>query len=227
MGSYDLWLTTRPSQTDAWDPPVNLGPAINTSSMEGAPSLSPDQKMLYFVSDQPGGIGGWDIYEVPIVPIVDFNGDGIIDSADVCIMVDHWGKDYSLCDIGPMPWGNGIVDVQDLIVLAEHLFTDYRATAQWKLDEEAGDIAYDSVGGHDATLHGEPLWQPAGGRFDGALEFDGTDDYISTPFVLNPAIGSFSAFAWMKGGAPGQVIISQTGNNGGTWLGVNPQVEGS
>jgi len=40
----------------------------------------------------------------------------------MCIMVDHWGENYSLCDIGPMPWGDGVVDVEDLIVLAEHLF---------------------------------------------------------------------------------------------------------
>jgi N-acetylneuraminic acid mutarotase len=56
--------------------------------------------------------------------IVDFNGDGIVDAADMCIMVDHWGEDYSLCDIGPTPFGDGVVDVQDLIVLAEHLFEE-------------------------------------------------------------------------------------------------------
>jgi len=39
-------------------------------------------------------------------------------------MVDHWGSDEQLCDIGPMPWGDGVVDVQDLIVLAEHLFEE-------------------------------------------------------------------------------------------------------
>jgi hypothetical protein len=92
--------------------------------MEGIPSLSPDQKTLYFGSDQPGGIGSWDMYEVPIVPIVDFNGDGIVDVKDVVIMTEHWGENYSLCDIGPMPWGDGIVDVEDLIVLAEHLFEE-------------------------------------------------------------------------------------------------------
>jgi len=40
----------------------------------------------------------------------------------MCIIVDHWGTDEPLCDIGPTPLGDGIVDVQDLIVLAEHLF---------------------------------------------------------------------------------------------------------
>jgi hypothetical protein len=62
---------------------------------------------------------------VPIIPIVDFNSDGIVDAADVCIMVEHWLTDYPSCDIGPMPWGDGIVDVQDLIVLAEHLFEEF------------------------------------------------------------------------------------------------------
>jgi len=70
--------------------------------------------------------------QVPILPIVDFNGDVIVDSADMCIMVDHWGEDYSLCDIGPMPWGDGIVDVQDLIVLAEHLFEEIFRRDRWK-----------------------------------------------------------------------------------------------
>jgi len=57
--------------------------------------------------------------------IIDFNGDGIVDSADMCIMVDHWGEDYPLCDISPMPFGDSIVNVQDLIVLAEHLFEEF------------------------------------------------------------------------------------------------------
>ena len=57
-------------------------------------------------------------------PVVDLNADGIVDSADMVIMVDNWGTDSSLCDIGPTPFGDGIVDVQDLIVLAEHLFEE-------------------------------------------------------------------------------------------------------
>jgi hypothetical protein len=88
---------------------------------------SHDGSMLYFCSERPGGFGGsWygDIYQAPIIPIVDLNGDGIVDSADICIIVDNWGTDNSLCDIGPMPWGDGVVNVEDLIVLAEHLFEE-------------------------------------------------------------------------------------------------------
>ena len=76
------------------------------------------------ISRHVGGFGDVDLYQAPIIPIVDLNGDGIVDSADMVIMVDNWGTDNSLCDIGPMPWGDGIVDVEDLIILAEHLFEE-------------------------------------------------------------------------------------------------------
>ena len=81
--------------------------------------------MLYFTRFLHTATGemDWataDLYQAPIIPIVDFNGDGIVDSADMVIMIDHWGTDNSLCDIGPMPWGDGVVDVEDLIVLIEH-----------------------------------------------------------------------------------------------------------
>ena len=88
--------------------------------------------------------------------------------------------------------------------------------AHWKLDEIEGDIAYDSAGVNDALVLGGPLWRPDGGMVAGALQFDGVDDYVSTSFVLNPEDGSFSIFAWIKGGASGQVIVSQEG--GASWL---------
>jgi acetoacetate decarboxylase len=100
--------------------------------------------------------------------------------------------------------------------------------AHWKLDEELGNTAYDSTG-YDGDLNGNPIWQPYGGLFDGALELDGSDDYVSIPFVLNPGEQPFSVFTWIKGGAPGQVVISQSDTTGSrgvlpgcTWLGINP-----
>ncbi|MBA7471558.1 hypothetical protein ES707_06864 [subsurface metagenome] len=132
------------------------------------------------------------------------------------MMLDHWGTDEALYDIGPRPLGDGIVDVQDLIVLAEHLFTYPGAVAYWKLDETEGEIAYDSVGVNDGVLNGVPTWQPTSGMIDGALGLDGIGDYVSTEFVLNPADGPFSVFAWIKDGAPGQAVLSQMG--GVNWL---------
>jgi hypothetical protein len=217
MGSYDMWVTTRRSQAAAWSPPVNLGPAINTSSIEGSPCLSPDQKTLYC------GIGGdGDGYEVPIVLIVDFNGDGIVDVKDVVIMTEHWGENYTLCDIGPTPFGDGIVDIQDLVVLTEYIEPiDQTLIAHWTLDETEGDIAFDSAGVNDAFIIGEPVWQPDGGLVDGALMFDGLDDSLVTGPIPNLVERPFSVFAWIKGGAPGQVAISQSGG-GVDWLLADP-----
>jgi hypothetical protein len=109
---------------------------------------------------------------------------------------------------------------------------DPRLIAHWALDETEGDIAHDRVGDCNGTLVGGPIWQPMGGMVAGALSFDGIDDYVSTPFVLNPADGvfdssinawingNFSVFAWVKGGGPGQVVISQV--NGANWLLADP-----
>ncbi|MBW7991430.1 MAG: hypothetical protein FVQ84_15660 [Planctomycetes bacterium] len=150
----------------------------------------------------------------------DFNGDGIVDAADMSIIVDHWGENYPLCDIGPAPFGDNIIDVQDLIVLAEYLFTEPGLIAYWKLDETEGIVAKDSAGANDANIVGDPLWQPDGGMVDGALQLDGVDDYVGTDFILNPTEESFSVFAWVKGGAAGQVVLSQAG--GANWLSTNP-----
>jgi hypothetical protein len=47
----------------------------------------------------------------------------------------------------------------------------------WKLDEVSGNIAYDSSGnGNDGTIHGNPQW--VAGKIDGALQFDGSGDYV-------------------------------------------------
>ena len=219
-GSWDLWLTTRATTDDPWGEPVNLGPTVNSSAMDDGASISADGSTLFFTSNRPGGVGGYDLWQVSITPVVDLNGDGIVDSADMCIMVDHWGTDEPFYDIGPMPWGDGIVDIQDLIVLAEYLFTYPGAMAYWKLDETEGDIASDSANDNDGNVYGDPAWQPEGGMVDGALQLDGIDDYVSTPFVLNRSDGKFSVFAWIKGGAPGQAVLSQMG--GARWLCADP-----
>jgi len=218
LGDSDLWMTRRNALNGSWTTPVNLGDAVNTSDYDGCPSISSDGLTLYFSSNRSGGSGNRDLWQVSIEPVVDFNGDLKVDSADTHIMVDHWGENYPLCDIGPTPLGDGIIDIQDMIVLAEHL---YRLTAHWKLDETDGTIAYDRFGNHDGTISGNPFWQPTEGVIDGALLFDGIDDYVETPFVLNPTTGSFSVFAWILCWTPGQVIISQTGDFGENWLGTN------
>ncbi|MBP7053521.1 MAG: PD40 domain-containing protein [Phycisphaerae bacterium] len=218
MGSYDLYLTTRRSQDAAWSPPVNLGPAVNTGNGEGTPSVSPDLKTLYFTSDRPGGFGNWDIYEVPIMPVLDFNGDGKVAIADLTRLIESWGQDDPTTDVGPAPWGDGKVDAADLDVLMSawgQEVSDSTLIAHWTLDETEGLIAYDAVGDNDGAVMGTPAWQPASGKVGGAMQFDGAT-LITANSVLSPADGPFSVLAWVKGGVPRQTIVSQ--EDGANWL---------
>jgi len=220
FGGYDLWMTTRKTPGDPWGPPINLGPRINSSGHEDAPAISADARMLYFLAHTPpGGYGNYDLWQVPIIPIVDFNGDGRVDLQDLVRLIESWGKDDPTVDIGPMPWGDGKIDTADLEILMSYWgqeVNDPTLIAHWKLDEVSGMVAADCAGSYDGFLERGPVWQPSGGTVAGAVQFDGLDDYIKTPSVLSPSDGPFSVFAWVKGGAPGQVILSQAG--GANWL---------
>ena len=49
--------------------------------------------------------------------------------------------------------------------------------AHWRFDETSGTTAFDASGnGHDGTIMGDPQWVP--GKLGGALEFDGSGDYV-------------------------------------------------
>lgn len=75
---------------------------------------------MYFCSRKYGGYGDLDLLQVAVEPVVDFSGDGITDLVDLVMLVDNWGTDDTLYDIGPMPWGDGVVDVEDMKVFITH-----------------------------------------------------------------------------------------------------------
>ena len=60
----DIWVATRNSIDDPWDPPVNLGPEVNSAFGDFNPYISPDGLTLYFASNRPAGsgCGGSDLY---------------------------------------------------------------------------------------------------------------------------------------------------------------------
>jgi WD40-like Beta Propeller Repeat len=63
-GNLDLWVTQRDSLDDCWLPAVNLGPVVNSPSLESAPNLTTDGHWLYFHSKRPTWITA-DGVEVP------------------------------------------------------------------------------------------------------------------------------------------------------------------
>jgi hypothetical protein len=159
-----------------------------------------------------------EVYEL-IPPSPDFTGDGIVDIEDLIILIEHWEKDDQMCDIAPPPFGDGIVDALDLELLMSYWgqpVDDPTLITHWALDEAEGVVAYDSAGNNDAVIFGDPLWRPGMGMVDGAIELDGVDDCVIIGSISNHTERPFSVFAWVKGGAPGQVVLSQIG--GVNWL---------
>ncbi|HLC79492.1 MAG TPA: LamG-like jellyroll fold domain-containing protein, partial [archaeon] len=73
---------------------------------------------------------------------------------------------------------------------------DQNLVGQWKFDEGRGTTAKDFSGnGNSGTINGATHQT---GKFGGALQFDGTDDYVSTTYTKSSGDGSVSA--WFKGG---------------------------
>lgn len=61
-GRHDLWVTKRPTTSEPWGAPVNLGPTVNSSYEDATPGISADGLSLLFESDRPGGYGDFDIW---------------------------------------------------------------------------------------------------------------------------------------------------------------------
>ncbi len=129
----------------------------------------------------------------------DLNDDSLVDLADARLFAEQWldGPEYPEAGL----------------------------EAHWRLDESTGVDVADSTGnGFTGELQNGPVWLGNGGMLGGALQFDGADDYVIAPYVINPYFGPFSAFAWVRGGAAKEVIISQTDGAGlgKEWLHTDP-----
>lgn len=219
LGGDDMWVATRPTTTSPWGEPVNLGPIINSPGNDWYASFSADGTTLYFSSDRPVIWGPCSPYQTSIVPIVDLNSDGTVDILDLVRLIECWGQHEPSVDLAPPPLGDGIVDDKDVKALMDYWgqeTTDPMLVACWKLDETEGPVVADSAGTNHGEVIGNATWRPQGGRVGGALEFDGVDDFIVTSLAVNPSDGAFSIFLWVKGGAPGQAVLSQRA--GVNWL---------
>jgi hypothetical protein len=65
-GMLALVMTLAPSaqaqKFSDWSPPVNLGSVINSAFSDLLPAISKNGRSLYFTSNRPGGLGGFDMY---------------------------------------------------------------------------------------------------------------------------------------------------------------------
>jgi predicted secreted protein len=196
-GAVDIYMTTRATTNDDWTEPVNIGPPVNVSIISDvSPVVSSDGRTLYFASyARIGNFGQWDIWQATIIPMVDLNGDGIVDAADMCIVVDNWGTDNKLCDVGPMPWGDGVVDVEDLIVIAGHLFEVYPSAETVDVNEadNGGQVELELGKLLVVTLESNPStgyqWELVENN-DSVLKQFGQTEYKSSDTGVSPRVGA-------------------------------------
>ncbi|HTL58907.1 MAG TPA: hypothetical protein VL361_24685 [Candidatus Limnocylindrales bacterium] len=85
-GGVDIWASHRVDIHDdfAWEPPINLGPGVNSPYDDAGPTLFEDEETgittLYFTSlNRPEGLGDWDIYASVLGP------DGVFGPASLVV----------------------------------------------------------------------------------------------------------------------------------------------
>ncbi|MBN2613622.1 MAG: PD40 domain-containing protein [Bacteroidales bacterium] len=61
FGDVDIYYSVSDNFGN-WSQPVNLGEAINTTGRDWAPFIHPDNRTLYFSSDNHTGMGGFDLF---------------------------------------------------------------------------------------------------------------------------------------------------------------------
>ncbi len=65
LGSCDLFWSKRIGSR--WSRPRNFGAPVNSKSWESQPSIGPDGKTIYFISNRSGGEGGMDIWKTEMM----------------------------------------------------------------------------------------------------------------------------------------------------------------
>ena len=84
------------------------------------------------------------------------------------------------------------------------------------------ETAPDSSGSNcDGIEYDAPTWRPAGGKYQGALEFDGVNDYLRTPDSLSclQLTGDYTISLWIKSAGsqkPWAGVLAKTNATGST-----------
>ena len=141
------------------------------------------------------------------------------------IFVVFAGSAHACLIVGDLD-GNCRVDIADLLLIACEWLTEDGCVEQglvgrWRLDETVDTVAVDSSeSGLDGVVFGEALWNPAGGRILGALQFDGIDDYVEIEgFWGITGSAPRSCAAWIKTAEPGELITwGDVGTTSARWI---------
>jgi len=153
----------------------------------------------------------------------DFNADERVNFQDFALLAQQWHQNDPTVNLGPAGWADDFVQCWDLSLFTSHWLKQVLPLdliGYWPLDGAEANLVPDLIGQNHGTLLGGTAWTTDPGRRDGALELDGVSGAVILPAGFDPKEGSFSLFVWIKGGAPGQVIVSQ--DKGRDWLLADP-----
>jgi hypothetical protein len=118
-GGDDNWASYRPDTHDdfAWQPPINLGPGVNTQYDDAGPTYFEDEATgsttLCFNSNRPDGLGDYDIYASalrgfarfgPAVPVPELNSP----NRDTRMAIRSDGLEMFLTSNRPGGLGSGL-----------------------------------------------------------------------------------------------------------------------
>ncbi len=187
-----LWVTTRANAFEPWAAPINLGPIINRIRNQATANVSADGRTLLFTTNRRDGCGNYDIWQASIEPIVDFNGDGNIDTDDLLILIDNWNTSQTLCDIGPMPWGDGVVDMEDLTVFIRYWEQENFPDVNVDEDDDGGQVVFKQGQVLVVTLESNPStgysWSVVENQ-DSILEQVGESEFVQPEQSDPPMVG--------------------------------------
>ena len=193
--AFDIWVATRETIGDDWGTPVNLGPAINSTTPDGSPCLSADDLSLFFESKRPGGAGGVDLWMTTRRTVSDPWGTPVNLGPKVNSSAFDMGASISadgrtLVFQSNRPGGAG----------AEDIYVSTRTTASnpWGRAVNLGPTV------NSSTFDGQPYLTPDGlvllfcsNRPGGFGDWDiwvttreTTDDTWSTPMNLGPLVNT-------------------------------------
>ena len=150
-----------------------------------------------------------DLSDYPLCwPLGDLNKDYSVDFKDMALFALHW------CDVNCcLPFWcdktdlnfNSYVNAADLQILSNNWLTIIinlpQPISYWKFDEGQGSIAFDSIGGNDGSIY-EAVWTT--GKVNGALNFDGYNDYVDVGNNNSLEPQSFTLTFWSQNNHPEQ-----------------------
>jgi hypothetical protein len=167
--------------------------AFGPNPADGATGVNPDT----FLSWSPGneaathdvyfGTNETDVNDAD-TSSPQYMGKQVVDTWDPCGLESETTYYWRIDEVnGPNTWKGDVWGFTTWLDLISH----------WKLDEGSGSTTYDSVGDNDGTIYGA-TW--TSGQIEGALSFDGVDDYvdIGDKASLDFGMDDFTLSAWIK-----------------------------